>query len=213
MGVETVAVMACNLNDDDKPKILLGFLEAAAAELRDFRDSERARRQRAVLAYKLDPHAPIGGFWALGDEDFFEMYRREGEVGFELHLGVSGNVGRNALDLWTSIRKNQFLSNPSEQKIVRRLACRMAAVVGADKVIYVPDSGDKMSLARDMVGAGRTFDEIVAFVASIAQPLPTPPPEGLDLYALYPDVEDPYFIDDFTNDVFRVQIAATQNER
>lgn len=194
MGVETVAIVNRTLPDTQVASAMDRFLQVAATELCEiqlwdlskllpFAAAERAKRE-------------ITGFWCVGDDTVEEMLTREGVVGFELS-NVHGYIGRHAAEMWTTMLESEFLYQLEPQLILRRLARRFALVMGGAEAIYVPDNGDRLSLARDLVNEGKSFEEVVSFAKLVGPPVPTPPLQGIDFSRQYRDVDPLYFIDDF----------------
>ena len=93
------------------------------------------------------------------------------------------------------------------QMPVRRLCRAMAAALGSDRAIYLPDSGYRISAGADLVYRGGSFDEIASWLGELQPPSPT-------IGAIYDDGErghstDGYFIDDFA-DLDRVERFPTR---
>jgi hypothetical protein len=92
--------------------------------------------------------------------------RAERRVWLDGPDGFHGRVFQHALELGHLARWWSFLYEPG-MRVGLELACRnIAATVGAEHIVYIPDSGRPPSLATELLYEGGTVSEMLRWLRS-----------------------------------------------
>jgi hypothetical protein len=166
-------------------------VRAAASSLENLTETWQWSEPRFILDPPIVSASAIRDQWALGHD-----VHLEGPGGFHgWYVGPGVVYGRHLHKYGRFLREPYGLQTP-----VRRFCRALAAALGSDRAIYLPDSCYRISAAMDLVDRGDSFAEVVAWLRAIQPPSPTidaiDQGDGADI--------DGYFIDDFA-DLDRVE--------
>ena len=117
--------------------------------------------------------------------------------------GMSLHASPHACEIISGMRWPTFVTSAEHRRALRRIAFRLARLLGVDLALWVPDSYYRVSLVRDLVDEARSLDDFTTWLRAEYGPLgghsvaalegAAPVVSGADLEAR----EDTYFWDSF----------------
>lgn len=152
-----------------------------------------SRKEMFSFSEKSDDYWQWEPRWGISP---MEDLQRVGYVTFAGQEGFRARFAHKTFMLQHFMQWHSFLTNDKISSGLRSICSYIAKPLESDRVIYLPDSGWKISNAHDLAIEGADLDTIITWLGK------TFGPSARSLHEIYPNENDPkrgegYFIDKF----------------